>query len=64
MGMTSFLRDFVLTLQLHTYPHGVHVIGHSMGGALALAFTEAHGAACHVTQLTLIAPAMSTPHHR
>ena len=63
-GFTNKVHEFVVTLGLNKVPSGIHVLGHSLGGAIAGNYGANFGKKDGVKLVTLVCPAMKTPHNR
>jgi len=62
-GFTNKVHEFVVTLGLNKVPSGIHVLGHSLGGAIAGNYGANFGKKDGVKLVTLVCPAMKTPHN-
>lgn len=60
-GMVGRVHEFVTLIGLNRAKSGVHVLGHSMGGAIAGEYSATHSEEDAIRLLTLVCPAMRTP---
>ena len=63
-GFTNKVHEFVKTIGLDQVPAGIHVLGHSLGGAIAGNYGAHFGKKDGVKLVTLVCPAMRTPKSR
>ena len=63
-GFTNKVHEFVMTIGLDKVPSGIHVLGHSLGGAIAGNYGAHFGKKDGVKLVTLVCPAMRTPQNR
>lgn len=60
-GFTNKVHEFVVTIGLNKVPAGIHVMGHSLGGAIAGNYGAHFGKKDGIKLVTLACPAMQTP---